>query len=77
MFKRNLLKVYVLLWFVTGCKISYNTYDFDKSPEIEKPNYSDKDSLGRLYLELSQMKVLYLILMKIKKKLMSFIFTQL
>ena len=44
MFKRNLLKVYVLLWFVTGCKISYNTYDFDKSPEIAKPNYSDKDS---------------------------------
>ena len=44
MFKRNLLKVYVLLWFVTGCKISYNTYDFDKSPEIVKPNYSDKDS---------------------------------
>ena len=44
MFKRNLLKVYVLLWFVTGCKISYNTYDFDKSPEILKPNYSDKDS---------------------------------
>ena len=33
-----------MLWFVTGCKISYNTYDFDKSPEIEKPNYSDKDS---------------------------------
>jgi hypothetical protein len=33
-----------LLWFVTGCKISYNTYDFDKSPEIVKPNYSDKDS---------------------------------
>ena len=44
MFKRNLLKIYVLLWFVTGCKISYNTYDFDKSPEIVKPNYSDKDS---------------------------------
>ena len=44
MFKRNLLKVYVLLWFVTGCKISYNTYDFDKSPEIVKPNYNDKDS---------------------------------
>ena len=44
MVKRNLLKVYVLLWFVTGCKISYNTYDFDKSPEIVKPNYSDKDS---------------------------------
>ena len=44
MFKRNLLKVYVLLWFVTGCKISYNTYDFDKSPEIVKPNYSDNDS---------------------------------
>ena len=44
MFKRNLLKVYVLLWFVTGCKISYNTYDFNKSPEIVKPNYSDKDS---------------------------------
>ena len=44
MFKRNLLKVYVLLWFVTGCKISYNTYDFDKSPEIVKPNYSNKDS---------------------------------
>ena len=44
MFKRNLLKVYVLLWFVTGCKISYNTYDFDKSPEIVKPNYSDKNS---------------------------------
>ena len=44
MFKRNLLKVYVLLWFVTGCKISYKTYDFDKSPEIVKPNYSDKDS---------------------------------
>ena len=44
MFKRNLLKVYILLWFVTGCKISYNTYDFDKSPEIVKPNYSDKDS---------------------------------
>ena len=44
MFKRNLLKVYVLLWFVTGCKISYNTYDFDKSPEIVKPNYRDKDS---------------------------------
>ncbi|MBT7740132.1 MAG: DUF3089 domain-containing protein, partial [Cryomorphaceae bacterium] len=32
------------LWFVTGCKISYNTYDFDKSPEIVKPDYSDKDS---------------------------------
>ena len=44
MFKRNLLKVYVLLWFVTGCKISYNTYDFNKSPEIVKPNYSDKNS---------------------------------
>ena len=48
MFKRNLLKVYVLLWFVTGCKISYNTYDFDKSPEIVKPNYNDKDSLAVL-----------------------------
>ena len=44
MFKRNLLKVYVLLWFLTGCKISYNTYDFEKSPEIAKPDYSNNDS---------------------------------
>ena len=44
MFKRNVLKVYVLLWFITGCKISYNTYDFEKSPEIAKPNYSENDS---------------------------------
>jgi hypothetical protein len=34
----------VLLWFITGCKISYNTYDFEKSPEIAKPNYSENDS---------------------------------
>ena len=44
MFKRNVLKVYVLLWFITGCKISYKTYDFEKSPEIAKPNYSENDS---------------------------------
>ena len=44
MFKRNLLKIYVLLWFVTGCKISYKTYDFDKAPEIKKPNYSNDES---------------------------------
>ena len=44
MFKRNLLKIYVLLWFITGCKISYKTYDFEKSPEIEKPDYSNNDS---------------------------------
>ena len=34
----------MLLWFITGCKISYNTYDFEKSPEIAKPNYSENDS---------------------------------
>ena len=44
MFKRNLLKVYVLLWFVTGCKISYKTYDFENSPEILEPDYSNNDS---------------------------------
>ena len=44
MFKRNLLKIYVLLWFITGCKISYKTYDFENSPEIEKPNYSNNNS---------------------------------
>ena len=44
MFKRNLLKLYVLLWFVTGCKISYKTYDFENSPEILEPNYSSIDS---------------------------------
>ena len=35
MFKRNLIKVYVLLWFITGCKISYKTYDFEDSPNSE------------------------------------------
>ena len=44
MFKRNLLKIYILLWFITGCKISYKTYDFDKAPEIKKPNYSNDES---------------------------------
>ena len=44
MFKRNLLKIYVLLWFITGCKISYKTYNFENSPEIEKPNYSNNNS---------------------------------
>ena len=44
MFKRNLLKVYVLLWFITGCKISYKTYDFEDSPKIAIPDYSENDS---------------------------------
>src|SRR5210317_520813 len=44
MFKRNLLKVYLLLFFLTSCKVSYNTYDFEKSPEIVKPDYSNNDS---------------------------------
>jgi hypothetical protein len=44
MFKRNFFKIYVLLWFITGCKLSYNTYDFEESPEISKPNYSNNES---------------------------------
>ena len=44
MFKRNFFKIYVLLWFITGCKVSFNTYDFEESPEISKPNYSNNDS---------------------------------
>ena len=44
MFKRNLIKVYVLLWFISGCKISYKTYNFEDSPKIETPNYSKSDS---------------------------------
>ena len=44
MFKRNLIKVYVLLWFITGCKISYKTYNFEDSPNIETPDYSKSDS---------------------------------
>ena len=44
MFKRNLIKVYVLLWFITGCKISYKTYNFEDSPKIETPDYSKSDS---------------------------------
>ena len=39
MFKRNLIKVYVLLWFITGCKISYKTYNFEDSPIIETPEF--------------------------------------
>ena len=44
MFKRNLIKVYVLLWFITGCKISYKTYNFEDSPNIETPDYSKTNS---------------------------------
>ena len=44
MFKRNLIKVYVLLWFITGCKISYKTYNFEDSPNIETPDYSKSNS---------------------------------
>jgi len=44
MFKRNLLSVYVLLWFITGCSISYNTYDFEDSPQIKIPDYSNSNS---------------------------------
>ena len=35
MYKRNFFKIYVLLWFITGCKISYKTYEFEKAPEIK------------------------------------------
>ncbi len=44
MFKRNFFKIYVLLWFITGCKISYKTYEFEKAPEILKPDYSKSES---------------------------------
>ena len=44
MFKRNFFKIYVLLWFITGCKISYKTYGFEKAPEIIKPDYSKSES---------------------------------
>ena len=44
MFKRNLIKVYVLIWFITGCKISYKTYNFEDSPNIETPDYSKSNS---------------------------------
>ena len=44
MYKRNFFKIYVLLWFITGCKIPYKTYDFEKAPEIQKPDYSKKES---------------------------------
>tara|TARA_B100000886_G_scaffold224317_1_gene156122 strand:- start:3580 stop:4605 length:1026 start_codon:yes stop_codon:yes gene_type:complete len=44
MFKRNFFKIYVLLWFITGCKISYKTYEFENAPEILKPDYSKSES---------------------------------
>jgi hypothetical protein len=44
MFKRNLLGVYVLFWFITGCSLSYNTYDFEDSPQIKIPDYSNSNS---------------------------------
>ncbi len=44
MFKRNLLKIYVLFWFITGCKISYKTYEFESSPDIRKPDYKNTNS---------------------------------
>jgi len=44
MFKRNLIKVYILLWFITGCKLTHNTYEFEKSPEIAEPDYSNENS---------------------------------
>lgn len=44
MFKRNFFKIYVLFWFLTGCKLSYNTYDFEEAPEIQAPDYSKNDS---------------------------------
>ena len=60
MFKRNFLKLYVLLWFITGCKISYKTYDFEDSPEIQKPNYSNDESWavlpGKIPDEIKQFK---------------------
>ena len=40
--KRKFLKLYILLWFLTGCKITYKPYDFDNSPVIDEPDYSDK-----------------------------------
>ena len=50
MFKRNFFKIYVLFWFITGCKISYKTYEFEKAPEIKKPDYS-KVKAGQSYQE--------------------------
>ena len=40
--KRKFLKLYILLWFLTGCKITYKPYDFDNSPVINEPDYSDE-----------------------------------
>ncbi|MBJ34299.1 MAG: hypothetical protein CMC90_00140 [Flavobacteriaceae bacterium] len=44
MLKRNFFKIYILLWFISGCKLSYNTYDFEESPEIQEPDYSKNES---------------------------------
>ena len=40
--KRKFLKLYILLCFVTGCKATYKPYDFDNSPVINEPDYSNQ-----------------------------------
>ena len=32
------------MWIITGCSISYNTYDFEESPQIKIPDYSNSNS---------------------------------
>jgi hypothetical protein len=32
------------MWIITGCSISYNTYDFEQSPQIKIPDYSNSNS---------------------------------
>lgn len=42
--KRKFLKIYILLCFITGCRIAYKPYDFENSQVISEPDYSDENN---------------------------------
>lgn len=42
--RKTFIKVYIVLWFITGCKVSYRPYEFDNNPEIIAPDYTNEES---------------------------------
>ena len=42
------LKIYILLCFITGCRIAYKPYDFENSQVISEPDYSEEKNWAAL-----------------------------
>jgi len=55
--RRTFIKIYIVLWFITGCKVSYRPYEFDNNPEIIAPDYANEESWAVLLMVLVRVDI--------------------